>query len=650
MGQKETSPLSPHGYRHMNQEIQETKKNEKKAGRRALAVFLPVLTFLTVLTGCAVVWTLSQWGGLTMDEIIYELGAPLEGTGNGMIESFLLRCVLPTVLATASVIFAVVKFRRKPVFRKAGLIAIVGLLAVEAAFLGYFGKKVKLIKFLRDRSTVSDFIEQNYADPRNVKLTFPEKKRNLIFIYLESVESTFTSKENGGSFDRDVIPELTEIAKDNEDFSGNDDTLNGGYSMPGTTWTIGAMFGMTSGLPLNVNIERNAMSSQTTFFPQIRTMGDILKDAGYRQILLLGSDATFGGRRLYFETHGNYEMRDYVWAKETGYIPEFYKVWWGFEDEKLFDLARTTVTELASGDEPFNLTMLTVDTHFTDGYTCRLCGNEFGSNQYANVFACSSRQVSEFIKWCQEQDFYENTTIVLTGDHPTMDADFCAQVPEDYTRRTYTAYINSAVTPKEPDSRRLFSTFDNFPTTLAAMGVGIKGERLGLGTNLFSSEETLSEKYGEEFVDEEVSKRTEFLDKLEALDPETEEKVEKYGSVEVKSVSYDDMRHWITITTGPVDLPEDVDMKYIRLKIWNERGGQIIRRWIKTKPTEEGGFYTTFDPRKDLDEFDEIYYQFVIKLETGESFNLGPEGTVDNFTWEKESRESLAEQQDEGAA
>ncbi len=43
---------------------------------------------------------------------------------------------------------------------------------------------------------------------------------------------------------------------------------------------------------------------------------------------------------------------------------------------------------------------------------------------------------------------------------------------------------------------RTYTTFDNFPTTLAAMGVTIEGNRLGLGTNLFSSEQTLSERYG----------------------------------------------------------------------------------------------------------------------------------------------------------
>ena len=37
---------------------------------------------------------------------------------------------------------------------------------------------------------------------------------------------------------------------------------------------------------------------------------------------------------------------------------------------------------------------------------------------------------------------------------------------------------------------------DLFQTTLAAMGTKIDGDRLGLGTNLYSDKETLAERYG----------------------------------------------------------------------------------------------------------------------------------------------------------
>ena len=177
----------------------------------------------------------------------------------------------------------------------------------------------------------------------------------------------------------------------------------------------------------------------------------------------LAVKAVFGGRELYFTEHGNFDILDYKYAQQQGWIPEDYRVFWGYEDKRLFQFAKDRLLELADGESPFNLTLLTVDTHFEDGYKCELCPDTFGDDQYSNVMACSSRQIADFISWIQQQSFYENTTIVLSGDHPTMDVDFCEDVDEDYTRKVYTAYINPAV-EKEVSDRRNFTTFDNLQT------------------------------------------------------------------------------------------------------------------------------------------------------------------------------------------
>ena len=45
-----------------------------------------------------------------------------------------------------------------------------------------------------------------------MNITFPEQKRNLIYLYLESMESTYADKASGGAFDKNYIPELTQLA------------------------------------------------------------------------------------------------------------------------------------------------------------------------------------------------------------------------------------------------------------------------------------------------------------------------------------------------------------------------------------------------------------------------------------------------------
>jgi phosphoglycerol transferase len=69
--------------------------------------------------------------------------------------------------------------------------------------------------------------------------------------------------------------------------------------------------------------------------------------------------------------------------------------------------------------------------------------------------------------------------------------------------------VNPAVLPAQ-EKNRVFTTMDMYPTILGSMGVTIENERLGLGTNLFSGEETLSEKYGNEYLFEELLKKSNF--------------------------------------------------------------------------------------------------------------------------------------------
>lgn len=321
----------------------------------------------------------------------------------------------------------------------------------------------------------------------------------------------------GGAFDTNIIPELTALAENSEDFSGADGGINGGQPLNGSGWTMGAMFAHTSGLPLKISIGSNNMESQSTFFPGIVTLGDLLEDEGYRNVLLIGSDAEFGGRALYFKEHGNYTLMDYNYAKNEGWIPRDYSVWWGYEDKKLFEFAKTQLSALAAEDQPFCLTMLTVDTHFEDGYLCEDCVDADG-DRYAAVIRCSDHRVSEFVRWVKDQDFYENTSIVIVGDHLTMDKDFCNNVPPDYERKVYTAYVNSAAVNVNAGLRREYSTFDLFPTTLAAMGCSIPGDRLGLGTNLFSGTQTILEQYGADEVNSQLEMDSTFMKSLQTYD------------------------------------------------------------------------------------------------------------------------------------
>lgn len=403
-----------------------------------------LLTFLSLIIYKLAEWVLDTWGLLSIDEIIFHLEAPLEGTNTDVMIEGVNACLPMATLVGMMIITFTIGMRKKKLISGICVFLIMcislgtGAYAVDTAY-----RELNVEEYIESQKEYTTFVEDEYVDPRSVELTFPEQKRNLIYIYLESMEATYFSVEEGGAFEENCIPELAELAQMNVSFS-NTDKLGGIFTTVGSTWTMAAIFSQTTGLPLK-NVDSNeantVLTESTSFSSSICNLEDILYENGYQQCFMLGSDATFGGRRAYFNSHGECEIWDYLTAKEEGKIHPDYYVWWGYEDFRLFRYAQSKLEELSESGEPFNLTLLTVDTHFADGYVCELCQNEFGDNQYANVMACSSRLVKEFIEWVQQQPFYENTTIILCGDHLTMDGDFCEGI-EDYERGVFNAFIN----------------------------------------------------------------------------------------------------------------------------------------------------------------------------------------------------------------
>ena len=460
-------------------------------------------------------WLYDTFGHLSMDEIIFHIKVPMEGTNTDIVWTFAKEClwkvIMPTTIIAFSLIYPMIKDlkiiqkintseRKRTIFVSLCISILILIVSINKIV-----ESTDIIEYIANQNNDSKFIANEYMEPEKTKIEFPEQKRNLIYIFLESMETTYYSKEDGGLSENDLIPEISKLTKENLNFS-NTNQLGGAYTLTGTTWTVGAMSAQTAGVPLKLSIEYNSMSEYSIFLGGAYSIGEILQENGYHNFLLLGSDAVFGGRKNLFEQHGNYEIWDVESAMSENKISE--KIWWGYNDKQLFEFAKEKILNLSKQQEPFNFTMLTADTHFPDGYKCLDCKEKW-DEQYKNVISCSSEKVGEFIEWIKKQDFYENTTIVISGDHLTMQSDFFnLEEGQDYEKKVVNLIINPAVEPQ--NTNRIYSTFDLYPTTLAALGAEIEGDRLALGTNLFSNEETLIEKYGLECVNDELMKTSKF--------------------------------------------------------------------------------------------------------------------------------------------
>lgn len=487
------------------------------------SLLIKVISILFFIIGVTFIffsnWFIDYFGIITPEQFLFNLKSPLKGTSTDMFKEIFMTPVF-AIIASTTVFLIFMNFSydisltkdsiKKKILSKRILSKVSFILAFVCLVIGvpYGSHKLNLSKVVKAYYSNSNYFDENYVDPRDVKMSFPSKKRNLIHIYLESIENTYLSEELGGYMNYNLMPELTELSKEGISFSNND-KFGGPYQTYGSSWSVAGMVNMSAGIPLKIPIGANSYGKSGSFLPGTITIGDILEAQGYNQTIMFGADSDSGGLTTFFNTHGSFNIFDYKAAKEKGLIPKDYNVWWGFEDDKLYEYAKDELTRLHKEGKPFNFTMETADTHFPDGYLSENVENKY-PEQYSNVIAYSTKEAVKFIRWIQEQPFYENTTIVVTGDHLSMDKNYFKEFDPSYHRTIFNLILNAPITTDNVKNRE-FAPFDMFPTILASMDVQFEGDKLGLGTNLFSDKKTLIEEEGLESLQDGLERNSNYF-------------------------------------------------------------------------------------------------------------------------------------------
>ncbi len=496
-----------------------------KMGKVKKRIFLYILVS-SILCLAVAIWIVAAWVDdnftVNMQEILFTLLNPMEG-GNIDVVGDGVKACLPLILLLWTVIIftTVTEYKRKAqiylhgtVFKKPfrvcfskGIRVFAGIFSVVLLVCSLWKADTTLgvSRYCSLRNQTTKIYEQKYVRPDVKKIT-AENPKNIIYIYMESMENAYQSAEEGGLQAVNYMPNLTALAKEGVSFS-DDEKIGGFRSVDGTTWTTASLFATSSGIPFSFPASENNMTDREKFAPGLITLGDILEEKGYNQEFLCGPPAEFGGIKKLLSEHGNYRFFDLYAAQKAGYLPDkdYHNGFWGFEDLYLYQIAKDEITKLYKEGKLFNFTMMTVDTHFKDGYVCTLCQNSH-DNKTANVVECADRQVAEFVDWCKQQPFYKDTVIVIVGDHPRMDRQLVRGEQNFLERTVYNCFLNVPDKGEVHIKNRDFTAMDMFPTVLCAMGFEIPGNRLGLGTNLFSERKTLAEEMGIAFFEEEINK------------------------------------------------------------------------------------------------------------------------------------------------
>jgi phosphoglycerol transferase len=317
----------------------------------------------------------------------------------------------------------------------------------------------------------ADYFSSHYIAPEKITL-LSDKPKNLVLIYVESLEAGYADK---GRFGTDLLSDIEGL---------------GGISFqhyspaPGTGWTIAAIIATQCGIPLKVVLAAHDGNSQgndiKSFLPNATCLGDILASKGYQNIFMGGASLDFAGKGTFLHDHGYQNMYGREeWIKQGAETSNMNG--WGLYDDDLFSNAKIKLQELHKTKQPFNLTVLTVDTHHPSGNFSKSCLKS-GAKEFVDIVKCSSNQVAHLVRYMKKNDYLKDTNVVILGDHLAMVNPAWDQLNAGSGRFIFNSFV-SAAPPKK--NREDIVPFDLFPSILEFIGIEVQGDRLGLGFSGF---------------------------------------------------------------------------------------------------------------------------------------------------------------------
>ncbi len=344
----------------------------------------------------------------------------------------------------------------------------------------------------------SSFIRDNYVSVSPEAVHFPVKK-NAVILILESIEDTYNNTQ---VFPKPLLPRLQGVQQRNLSFENQ-------RQVYGTGWTIAGMTSYLFGLPLLLFKNQGDVLFDT-FMPRASCTLSILEHHGYSIEYVLSSAGSFAGTDKMFSSHSKAYMQDSSYLKK--YAPKDATGIWGVPDSFMYQWAKGRFKELSKNEAPFVLIVQSIDTHGPNGFVEK---HNIRHGDFRDVLSAADNMACDFIDWLKLQEKFRDTSIIVIGDHLTgrnpLYEDYL--LPNDKCRSISNAFIN-AVPQVSLNRKRLCSSMDMAPTILEAMGAVLPEHKLGLGTSLFSEEKTLIEKMGEDALNEELKKKSDFYKSL----------------------------------------------------------------------------------------------------------------------------------------
>ena len=292
---------------------------------------------------------------------------------------------------------------------------------------------------------VNNYVRSSQADPNEEMFGLAEK-RNLIVVSLESLQSFVINNDMNG---HEITPFMNSLTADEDTFY-----YSNFYHQTG--------LGKTSDSEFLVENSLYPLSGGAVFFTHsgntFLSMSESLNEEGYFTNVLHPNNKSFWNRDMMYKAldiQKYYDENSYV-------VNEDDAVNWGLKDISFFD---QSVDLMAEMPQPFYSRLITLTNHYpftldvADQNIPEYDSNSNTLNKYFQTVNYMDEALELFFKDLKEQGLYENSIIVMYGDH--------YGISENHNK-AMSQYLEKEITPYESAKLQRVPLFVHIPNS----GVG----------------------------------------------------------------------------------------------------------------------------------------------------------------------------------
>ncbi|MER2027971.1 MAG: LTA synthase family protein [Solibacillus sp.] len=331
---------------------------------------------------------------------------------------------------------------------------------------------------------VSNYVRANQAEP-NVEMFGKYEGRNVIAVSLESLQTFVINEEMNGEV---VTPFLNSLTNDKDTYYFSDFYHQTGLGKTSDSEFIfeNSLYGLGRGAVFFTHGENTYNS-----------FAERLGENGYFTNVMHANNKSFWNRDMIyksFKLDQFYDLESYNVTEETS-------VNWGLKDIPFFEQSAALMKEMP---QPFYSRLITLTNHYPfyldpeDMMIPEYDSNSGTLNRYFQTVRYLDESVKEFFDDLKEQGLYENSIIVMYGDHYGISENHNKAMAKYLNKEEITPYDSALLQavplyihiPGSNDGQvmeNVAGQLDIRPTLLHLLGIETSKD-MQLGADLFSEE------------------------------------------------------------------------------------------------------------------------------------------------------------------